>query len=203
MTEQTWFVSNEGQCQLWEVESSAAELPEPYRLYRFLTDLEDVVNRIADDRLRLQAICPLVRQLLTSSSWLQMLPLRPDPTTGWEVSMLYDEPFFPLTVQLVAWAPGVASPIHNHATWGVVALLSGQEKNCFWQRSPTPESPDRIEPVGDRCLSPGEILCLMPDTIHRVEALGDQPTISFNVYGETCYDQRFEFDIIHHHAKNF
>jgi predicted metal-dependent enzyme (double-stranded beta helix superfamily) len=106
-------------------------------------------------------------------------------------------------VQLVAWAPGVQSPIHNHASWGVVALLSGQENNTFWQRSPTPEFPDRIERVGDRLLSPGNILCLMPDTIHQVEALGKQPTISFNVYGETNYDQRFEFDLKHNTAHVF
>lgn len=203
MTGQDWFVTNGGQCKAWDVASQPGKVAQPYRLYRFLTDLEDVLNHITDDRLRLQAICPLVRRLLTSSAWLQISPLQPDPETGWEVTMLYDEPFFPLTAQLVAWAPSVKSPIHNHASWGLVALISGQEKNTFWQRSPTSASPDRIEPVGDRLLSPGDILCLMPDAIHQVEAIGDQPTISFNLYGETNYDQRFEFDPIQGTAKNF
>jgi predicted metal-dependent enzyme (double-stranded beta helix superfamily) len=198
-----WLVMNDGQCQACQEGSQPEDLAQPYRLYRFLTDLEDVLARITDDQLRLQTIAPLVRQLLTSSSWLQVAPLQPDPETGWEVLMLYDEPFFPLTVQLVAWAPGVASPIHNHASWGVVALLSGQENNNFWRRSPTPEFCNRIEPVGDLCLTPGDILCLMPDAIHQVEAIGDQPTISFNLYGETNYEQRFEFDLIHNTAKNF
>jgi predicted metal-dependent enzyme (double-stranded beta helix superfamily) len=198
-----WFATNEGLCQTGEFVSQVEALSHPYRLYRFLTDLEDVLERIQDDRLRLQAICPLVRRLLTSSDWLQITPLDPDPETGWEVLMLYDEPFFPLTVQLVAWAPGVTSPIHNHACWGLVALLSGQEKNTFWQRSPTAEFPDRIEPVGDRLLDPGDILCLMPEAIHQVEAIGKEPTISFNLYGETDYDRRFEFDPIQGTATNF
>jgi predicted metal-dependent enzyme (double-stranded beta helix superfamily) len=198
-----WFVTNDGRCNACEVPGDVEEFTRPYRLYRFLTDLEDVLDRIADDRLRLQAICPLVRQLLTSSSWLQITPLEPNSETGWEVLILYDEPFFPLTVQLVAWAPGAVSPIHNHASWGLVALLSGQEKNTFWQRSPTSEFPDRIEPVGDRLLNPGDILCLMPDVIHHIEAIGDQPTISFNLYGETNYERRFEFDPIQGIAKNF
>jgi len=43
----------------------------------------------------------------------------------------------------------------------------------------------------------------MPDAIHQVEAIGDQPTISFNVYGETNYDQRFEFDFKHKTAHLF
>ena len=198
-----WFATDDGRCNASEVVSQAEELTDPYRLYRFLTDLEDVLNRIEDDRLRLQAICPLVRQLLTSSPWLQITPLEPDSETGWEVSVLYDEPFFPITVQLVAWAPGVTSPIHNHGCWGLVALLDGEEKNTFWRRSSTAESPDRIEAAGDCLLNPGDILCLMPDAIHHVEAMGDRPTISFNLYGETNYDRRFEFDPIQGTAKNF
>lgn len=197
-----WFVSNVGQCSKAEVVYPDAPL-RPYRLYRFLTELEDILEQVADDRSRLMLICPLVRRLLNSSEWLQMNFLPPDPATGWSVLMLYNEPEFPITIQTVVWAPGSVSPIHNHATWGLVALLSGQEKNAFWQRSPTPEHPDRIQPVGDRLLCPGDILCLMPDTIHQVEAIGDEPTISFNLYGETDYSQRFEFDLQRHTAQVF
>jgi predicted metal-dependent enzyme (double-stranded beta helix superfamily) len=203
MTGQNWFVTDEGQCHSYETANQTAELNHPYRLYRFLTDLEDVLDRISDDRLRLQAICPLVRKLLDSSSWLEIALLDPDPETGWAVQTLYDEPFFPLTVQLVAWAPGAVSPIHNHASWGLVALLNGQEKNIFWQRSPTPQFPDKIKTEDRILLAPGDILCLMPEAIHHVEALGDEPTISFNLYGETEYDRRFEFDPIQGTAQNF
>jgi predicted metal-dependent enzyme (double-stranded beta helix superfamily) len=203
MVKQNWLVTDEGDCQGTEMLSSTEELNRPYRLYRFLTELEDLLITISDDRLRLKAILPRVRKLLTSADWLEILPMEPDPKTGWEVLMLYDEPLFPLTVQLVAWAPGMKSPIHNHGCWGLVALLSGQEKNTFWQRSPTVESPDRIEPVGDRLLVPGDILCLMPDAIHHIEAMGNSPAISFNLYGETDYSQRFEFDPIQARAKNF
>lgn len=203
MTGQNWLVSNDGQCKPLTVVNQPEREADPYRLYRFLTDLENVLNGIPDDQLRLQAICPLVRQLLTSSAWLQIMPLEPDPELGWEVTMLYDEPFFPLTVQMVAWAPGVTSPIHNHASWGLVALLSGQEQNTFWQRSPTAECPDQIAPAGEHIMTPGDIICFLPDAIHQIEAMGDQPTISFNLYGETNYDQRFEFDVNQHTAKNF
>jgi predicted metal-dependent enzyme (double-stranded beta helix superfamily) len=203
MTGKDWFANNDGQCLACEVSHQTEELSHPYRLYRFLTDLEDILDRISDDRLRLQAIRPLVRKLLTSSSWLQIPTLDPNPKTGWEVLTLYDEPFFPLTVQLVAWTPGMTSPIHNHGCWGLVALLSGKEKNTFWKRSPTSEFPNRIESVGDRLLTPGDILCLMLDAIHHVEAISNEPTISFNLYGETNYNQRFEFDPKSNTAKNF
>ncbi|MFM7450660.1 MAG: cupin [Leptolyngbyaceae cyanobacterium] len=203
MTEYDWFISDEGQCEAWEFIRQPEDLTHPYRLYRFLTDLEDILGTVTDDRLRLEAIRYLVRKLLSSSSWLQFTSLHPDPETGWDVLMLYDEPSFPLTIQLVSWAPGMISPIHNHGTWGLVALLNGQEKNTFWHRSPTPNHPNQIEPVSDRLLLPGDILCLMPDAIHQIETISDQPTISFNLYGETDYNQRFEFDPIQGTAKIF
>ncbi len=213
MTEQDWFVGNDGCIQKGLIPQGEAQRvsmlntlesdQKPYRLYRFLTELEEVLFEISDDALRLQAIVPLVRKLLNHADWLQMIPLQPDPDTGWAVSMLYDEPFFPLTIQLVAWAPGITAPIHNHGTWGLVALLGGQENNTIWQRSPTPEHPDRINKHDHCLLNPGDIVCFMPDAIHQIEAIGDQPTISFNLYGETDYDRRLEFDPTHHTAKIF
>jgi predicted metal-dependent enzyme (double-stranded beta helix superfamily) len=203
MAGRDWFVSNEGDCLGMESVEPDEALDRPYRLYRFLTDLEDILERVKDDQVRLNLIRPLVRRLLNSSEWLQLNFSPPDPTTGWSVLMLYHEPDFPITIQTVVWTPGSVSPIHNHATWGIVALLSGQEKNTFWQRSPTSARPDRIQPVGDRLLQPGDILTLMPDSIHQVEVIGGEPTISFNLYGETRFDQRFEFDIHHQTAHTF
>ena len=203
MLEQDWLATDEGRCIPCEIDEQADSSDRPYRLYRFLTDVEDIVDRESDDRIRLQRICPLVRRLLNSCEWLQLNFLPPDPETGWSVQMLYDEPDFPLTIQTVVWSPGTVSPVHNHATWGIVALLDGQEKNTFWQRSPTTEFPDLIKATGDRILTPGDILCLMPDAIHQIEAIGDEPTISFNLYGATDYDRRFEFDPLRATAEIF
>jgi predicted metal-dependent enzyme (double-stranded beta helix superfamily) len=179
-------------------------LPEkPYRLYRFLTEVEDILDRITSDCDRIQAIMPLVRKLLASSYWLQMEFSEPPIDPGWSVQFLYDEYEFPLTVQMVAWLPGRVSRIHNHATWGIVAVVSGQEKNQFWRQVPTSKYPSFIEYVGEKILVPGDIIAFTPDAIHSVEALGNEPVITFNLYGETAYHQRFEFDRVTHEAKNF
>jgi predicted metal-dependent enzyme (double-stranded beta helix superfamily) len=194
MISQDWLVTDNGRCEaLTKSVDNLESATSQYRLYRFLTDLEDILHEVTDDRQRLQAICPLVRRLLTSSEWLQYEYLEPDPATGWSIVTLYDEPDFPLTVQTVSWLPGQVSPIHNHGTWGVVALISGSEKNTLWRRTNPDES---IEKVGDLILTPGEIISFTPDAIHQIEALGDEPTISFNLYGETNYERRFEFDPI-------
>lgn len=200
MTGKNWFVDNQGKREIWSAITEYENPDQPYRLYRFLTDLEDVLNQEATDYGRLQKIYPLVHRLLNDSPWFQVIPLVPDPETGWAVEMLYDEPDFPLTIQLVAWQPQAVSPIHNHGCWGLVALLQGQEKNTFWQRDP---DTDQLILRGEEILEMGDLICLMPETIHRVEALGSQPTISFNVYGETDYDQRFQFDLTTGIATNF
>lgn len=202
MANYNWLITEDGDYRTF----GNPNVPEPgqvYRLYRFLTELEDILATFHDDISRLEAITPLVRKLLVSSYWLQMEYKQPAPETGWSVNFLYREFEFPLTVQMVAWAPGHASTIHNHGTWGIVALIGGQEKNRIWRRQPNPEQPDRIEPVTELILSPGDVVALTSDAIHSVEPLGDEPTVSFNLYGETNFKERFVFDPMLRTAKRF
>lgn len=201
MTDHNWLVDNGGKLQAL-ASSPITETASPYRLYRFLTELEDILLAHDDDALRLQHIVPRVRQLLTSSYWLQMEFDPPGPQ-GWSVRFLYREYSFPLTVQMVAWAPGQRSTIHNHATWGVVALVGGAEKNQIWQRQPTAEHPHQIVPTEALTLAPGDIISFMPGAIHQVEPMGDEPTVSFNLYGVTDKPNRFQFDVDAKTAKRF
>ncbi len=197
-----WIIDNDSSRQTYE--TLEPELPQqPYRLYRFLTDLEDILLKISDDRDRLKAIFPLLRKLLMSSYWLQMEYHTPNPDVGWSVKTLYKEPDYPITIQTVAWLPGNVSPIHNHATWGIVALIEGQEKNRFWKRAPNAEHPHKIELIDEYNFIPGDIIGLMPDAIHSVEPLGEEPTITFNIYGETDFPERYEFDSVKHTVKHF
>ncbi|AFZ55699.1 cupin [Anabaena cylindrica FACHB-243] len=198
-----WFVAGDGQHQACKSARTWDLLRDNYRLYRFLTEVEDVLNNVEDESTCLPEIRMLVRRLIVNSYWVQSQFLAPDSKTGTSVLLLYDELGFPLTVQTVTFAPGTISNIHNHGTWGVVAVLKGEEKNTFWRRSSNPEFPDKIETTGEINLFPGDIISFAPDTIHQVQAVGEQPTVTFNIYGETNPKERFEFDTIHHIAKKF
>ena len=197
MENQDWLINESGEAQSYQVQEDTELIADSYRLYRFLTDLEDILKQENSDRRRLKAIMPLVRKLLNNNAWFLTDYDLPDPDLGWSVTTLYDEPDFPLTVQTVAWSPGQISPIHNHGTWGLVALISGQEKNIFWQENHPSGSTLEIEMVGELVISPGDIISFLPHTIHHIEALGEEPTVSFNLYGETDYQKRFEFDPVH------
>ncbi|MBP0022106.1 MAG: cupin [Cyanobacteria bacterium SBLK] len=203
MDGRNWLVTDQGVCQELNAVEDEKILTAPYRLYQFLADLDRILDRFDDNAERLKRLCPRVRRLMDDSPWLQLQYTFPDPQKGWSVSMLYDEPGYPITVQMVAWEAGRVSTIHNHAAWGLVMLLDGEEKNTFWQRSPESEFPDRIEKASEQIFSSGDIICFLPDAIHSVEAMGDSPTISFNLYGITTYDRRFVFDPQARTAKTF
>ncbi|MDM9584679.1 cupin [Nostoc sp. GT001] len=198
-----WLLTGDGQHQACKSVRAWDLLRENYRLYRFLTEVEDVLNGSDNETNCLPEIRMLVRRLIVNSYWVRSQHLEPSPKTGTSVLLLYDELGFPLTVQTVIFAPGTRSNIHNHGTWGIVAVLKGQEKNTFWRRTNSPEFQDKIEATGEVTLSPGDIISFTPDAIHCVEAVGDEPTVTFNIYGETDPNERFEFDPIKYSAKNF
>jgi predicted metal-dependent enzyme (double-stranded beta helix superfamily) len=198
-----WFVTDDGQYQACQSVRPWELLRENYRLHRFLTEVEDVLNSVEDETSQLPDIRMLVRRLIVNSYWVQSRYLEPSTKTGTSILLLYDELGFPFTVQTVTFAPGTVSTIHNHGTWGVVAVLKGEEKNTFWQRIPHPEYKDKIDRTGELTLFPGDIISFTPDAIHSVEAVGDKPTVTFNIYGETHMRERFEYDTASFTAKNF
>ena len=99
-----WFITDTGDCQ--SLNFQAWQPIQPYRLYRFLTELDDILHEIEDDRQRLEAIAPRVCEFLETATWLDTAYVPPDPQRGCSVSNLYTEPNYPLTVQLVSWHPG-------------------------------------------------------------------------------------------------
>jgi predicted metal-dependent enzyme (double-stranded beta helix superfamily) len=177
-----WLINEIGESEPCGRVAEISPSGDYYRLYHFLSDLERVFQREPNDRVRLAMVRGLVRQLLTSSYWLQDAISPPDPQTGWSLTKLYDEPFFPWTLQNSAWSPGLPSPIHNHGTWGVVAVISGQEHNTFW-RQVSPGSAE-VEKVGECILNAGDVISFLPETIHSIKVLGDRPAITMKVYGK-------------------
>lgn len=174
----------------------------PYYLHRFLTEVEDVLNEGYNEIQCLDALRVIVRRLILNSYWLRTQ--KPElADTGIPALMLYDELGYPLTVQTSLAKPGTVSTIHNHGNWGIVAILGGEESNTVWRRVPDAKFPHRVEPVGDIILLEGDIICFTSDAVHSVKAIGEEPTFSFSLYGETFHSRRFEYDTIAHSAKNF
>jgi predicted metal-dependent enzyme (double-stranded beta helix superfamily) len=202
MKNRDFLVTGDGTWQMCKPAKEWDLLRTPYYLHRFLTEVEDVVDANYDEIECLAALRLAVRRLITNSYWIHTQ--KPEPSnTGIPALMLYDEIGYPLTVQTAIAQPGTVSTIHNHGNWGIVAILGGEESNTIWQRVPDQSFPNRVEPVGEIILLPGDIISFTSDAIHSIKAVADEPTFSFSIYGETYHSRRFEYDAIAHTAKNF
>lgn len=196
-------VTDHGQWQVCKPIREWDLLRTPYRFHRFLTEVEDLLETEMDETDCLPHLRLLVRRLITNSYWVQTQYAEPDPNTGSGVILLYDEIGYPLTVQITTCLPGTVSSVHNHSNWGIVAILKGEEKNTLWKRIRDPQFPNRVEPIAELMLLPGDIISFTPGAIHSVMSVGDEPTVTFSMYGETHHSRRFEFDPVTHTAKNF
>jgi predicted metal-dependent enzyme (double-stranded beta helix superfamily) len=189
-----WMVNHQGFAQVYPDYKAWSLLQEAYHFHRFLTEVEDLLQLKLSEENYLPSIRKLVRKLIINSYWIQNRYLEPCPKTRVSILNLYDEIGFPLTVQTVTFSPGFSSPNHNHGTWGVVAILKGQEKNTFWQLAYDPNFEAKIIPIGEITLMPGDIISFTSTAIHQIEAIGNEPLVTFNFYGETQANQRFEFE---------
>ena len=192
-----WFVDEDGRCQ---PRPSAREwdlVRDRYYFHQFLTEILEIVDHApheSEEWNYLPQIRRQVRQLLVNSYWVKTRCMQPGPVSGTSVTTLYNEIGYPLTVQNVATNPGTLTSIHNHGTWGVVFQIRGEEHHKFWQRVSAPEERLRIELVSERLLGPGEILSFHPNAIHQVKTVGGEPSLSFQLYGDTQPKGRFKFE---------
>ncbi|MEM8831021.1 MAG: cupin [Cyanobacteria bacterium P01_G01_bin.19] len=202
-----WLVKEDGICCLCQSVREWDLLAEEYRLYRFLTEAEDLTRLAIAEGINedssLSGLRMLVRKLVLNCYTVKTRLPEPNQKTGVSIVMLYDELGFPMTIQTEMNLPGTTSTIHNHGTWGIVMVLEGKQKNTFWKRNPTPQSPDRINRVGERIIEPGDIISFTTEAIHSTEAVGDEPTITLNLYGETHASKRFQFNLNRQTAKHF
>lgn len=202
MKNRDFLVTGDGSWQMCKPAKEWDLLRTPYHLHRFLTEVEDVLERGDDEISTLAALRSIVRRLITNSYWIRtQKPQLKD--SGMSALMLYDELGYPLTVQTAIASPGTVSRVHNHGNWGIVAILEGEERNRIWRRVPDSQYPNRVEAVGEIILLPGDIISFTTDAIHRIEVEGDEPTFSFSLYGETYHSRRFEYDPHNHTVKNF
>ena len=83
MENQDWLINESGEAQSYQIQEDTELIADSYRLYRFLTDLEDILKQENSDRRRLKAIMPLVRKLLNNNAWFLTDYDLHDPDLGW------------------------------------------------------------------------------------------------------------------------
>jgi predicted metal-dependent enzyme (double-stranded beta helix superfamily) len=95
--------------------------------------------------------------------------------------LLYKDQDFGFVVMMLVWAPGQATPIHAHGTWGVEAVI----KNHVRVTSYACDTNEAKE-VGSVVLPVGSVAYVLPPDadVHKVEHYGGEQAITVHVYGK-------------------
>ena len=168
-----------------------------YTLDRFVNDLREITGETRDPREITSRLRPLARALAVTPTWLAPQHAKPDTNQGFGIHVLHEEPDHSLMVFVAAWAPGRGVAPHNHGTWAVVAGVRGRERNVVWARADDGSRPGhaKLRRVGETVVGPGDVIMMLPDSIHSVQNDTDDVTLSLHVYGFNLnLTRRSQFD---------
>ena len=87
----------------------------------------------------------------------------------------------------VAQCKGNMAPPHDHTTWAMIAGVEGVEVNRFYERLDDGSVSGRaqIRETREEAIEKGTGVALMPDDIHSIHCLCDEPTLALHFYGRS------------------
>jgi predicted metal-dependent enzyme (double-stranded beta helix superfamily) len=150
------------------------------RLGTFVAAIGALLDRTDDEREILATGRTLLAALVARDDWLPDAYAQPDPAR-YRQYLLYRDPDARFSVVSFVWAPGQATPIHDHGVWGLVGVLRGAEIAERFERGG-----GALRPVGSERLEARAVDAVSPriGDLHRVSnADADGVSISIHVYG--------------------
>ena len=123
-------------------------------------------------------VAAVLRRHLPGPDLLTPEKLAGDPA-GYQTYLVHAEPDGSFSVAVMVWRPGQATPVHDHLTWCVTAVLQGTEyEEVFAHRG------DHLEVVARNASPAGTVSGFAPPgDIHQVTNIGDKVAVSMHVYG--------------------
>ncbi len=151
-------------------------------LRRFVRGFAALLDVARPDAALIEAGTPLLAALVAEDDWLPPAYAAPDPQRYTQY-LLHCDSAERFSVVSFVWAPGQATPIHDHRVWGLVGVLRGAERVQEYARTPDGRLSARGAP---QRLERGAVDGFAPASgdIHRVaNAFADRVSISIHVYG--------------------
>lgn len=151
-------------------------------LRRFVVQATQLAGREMGEAQRLDALRPLLADLIADDAWLPAWAAQPHPE-HYQQYLLHCDPLERFSVVSFVWGPGQRTPVHDHTVWGLIGMLRGAETGQRYTR----DAQGKVEPQGaPQRLERGEIEAVSPSIgdLHVVaNAFDDRPSISIHVYG--------------------
>jgi 3-mercaptopropionate dioxygenase len=123
-------------------------------------------------------VAAAVHRQLPGADLLTPGQLAGDPA-GYQTHLLYAEPDGSFSVTVMVWLPGQETPVHDHLTWCVTAVLQGTEyEEVFAPRD------GHLKVIARNENQAGAVSGFAPPgDIHRVRNIGSGIAVSMHVYG--------------------
>ena len=149
----------------------------PYGVERFIADARRIMEGDGgpvDRTAAVRALEPLLRRALDGPGWTaaRYATLGADGRPGYRY---YHNADGSLTIYGVLFRPGHPTPVHDHVTWGLIGVYSGQQRTTRYRRLDDGATLGRcsVELQTDDVLTHGATYPLLPPhDIHRIEVVG-------------------------------
>ncbi len=168
-----------------------------YSISDYITDIQTIAKTQSDEQKITQMIKPLAQRLAMSDEFKKDKYKVCDEQQGFGVHLLHEEDNHDLGVFLFSWLPGRGTLPHNHKTWAVVAVVSGEEHESYWKRTDdgSVEGYAKLEQTGEGIMKPGDVATCTTDDIHGVVNNGQAISMSLHTYGRHInHTGRSQFD---------
>ena len=141
------------------------------------------VTRSALSKVKARLLELAARQELFSAN---IFPVKDGDGTS-SLYLLSEDEKHEYALYVVSERQGNMSPPHDHTTWAVIVGVEGEELNKFYDRldDGKDEGQAEISESHTETVGVGTGVTLMPDDIHSIHCLVEQPTLNFHFYGRS------------------
>jgi 3-mercaptopropionate dioxygenase len=172
-----------------------------YGVAEFVDDarkIMEVPGGPADREAAVRALEPLLRRALAGPGWTE--PRYAAAVEGGRRGFdYYRNADGTLFVYGVVFRQGRPTPVHDHVTWGLIGVYSGEQRTARYRRRDDGSVPGRcsVELVRDEVLTRGATYPLLPPhDIHSIEVVSPGEGLSIHVLGaDLTRQQRRIFDV--------
>jgi predicted metal-dependent enzyme (double-stranded beta helix superfamily) len=158
-------------------------LSEQYSIRRFIDEAADAVRAGKSESELLRQLKPHLEKLLANQSLPpEAFKPRHDRFAMNLLHMLEAKAF---SVVGGVWNPGQTTPIHDHLTWALVGVYSGEERECLFRRLDDGSNAKvaKLEMASEKTNKKGHVTVLGSAGIQRVDNISKVPAWSIHVYG--------------------
>lgn len=166
-----------------------------YGIAAFIADARRVMEVEGGIRDRAQAVGqlePLLKRALDGPGWTD--PQYATIVDGGRPGFAYyKNEDGSLNIYGVLFRPEHPTPTHDHVTWGIIGVYSGQQRTTRYSRVDDGATPGQCSVAleEDAVLTHGATYPLLPPhDIHRIEVLGAEDGLSIHVLGADLKRQR-------------